>query len=74
MSGEQKPQADQDLADGLLFLGLCKDYKQCSQADNKRCIKAGLHNLKCISQLAHGNDPCRDGSTDIGTHNHAYCL
>ena len=68
---KQNTEANQDFPDFLLFLTFCKKDKKCTDAQQKRGKKFGLHNA---APLAHGYDPCGYGGTDICPHNNAHGL
>ena len=73
-TNKQQAKTNHDLADRLFLLTLCKHQKQGSDTNDSRSIKAWLHDRERVSQLAHGYDPCCDGGTNVGTHDHADCL
>ena len=68
---KQNAEADKNGADFLFPFLLRKQQHKRADSDQHRCKELRLHDL---APLAHGNQPCRDGRTDIGAHDDAHRL
>ena len=71
---EQKADTDDDLGDVLLLVRFREHDDERADAYQERRVELRIQERRGIAQLAQGHDPCGDGGTDVGTHDHAHCL